>query len=250
MATGTTALAVEEKAVAETLLKTLLGRYFYLCMSLALAALVLGGFSRTAGTNLFHANPPRPALLWIHGAAFSTWIVFFILQSALVRVREVSVHRFLGWLGAGLAALMVVLGLRIAVVMARFNTVVLHHRGEDTFLAVPFCDMMLFACWIAMAIYWRRKPDYHRRFVFVATSGLMDAPIGRFDFWFSQSLFYPCVDVLIVLGMVRDWVVDGRVHKVYLCALPLLIIAQNLAMYMWRVDPAWWQGITHTILGW
>ena len=78
----------------------------------------------------------------------------------------------------------------------------------------------------------------------------MDAAIGRFDFWFSQSLFYPCVDFLIVLGMVRDCVVDGSVHKVYLYTLPVLMVVQTLAMYAWRVNPPWWQGITHAILSW
>jgi hypothetical protein len=60
----------------------------------------------------------------------------------------------------------------------------------------------------------------------------------------------PALDCLIVLGMVRDWVVDKRVHKVYLYALPSLIVVQSLAIYAWRINPKWWQGITQAILGW
>ncbi len=45
---------------------------------------------------------------------------------------------------------------------------------------------------------------------------------------------------LIVLGVARDLLVDRRVHKVYLYALPLLIVGQSLATYMWRGNPAWW----------
>jgi hypothetical protein len=230
-------------------LKTFLSRYFYFCMSLVMAALVLWGFSRTVNANLFHANPPRPLLLWMHGAAFATWIVFFIAQSALVRVRKVSVHRFLGWFGAGLATLMVALGFTIAVVMTRFDIVVLQQKGVDAFLSIPFSDMMVFGPCIAMAIYWRKKPEHHRRLIFVATCELMDAAIGRFDFFFNHNLFYPALDLLIVLGMVRDWMVDGRVHKVYLYALPALIVVQSLAIYAWRDNPWWWQGVTHAILG-
>jgi hypothetical protein len=88
----------------------LVDRYFYFFLSLAVAGIVVAGFSRTADRFLFHAAPPRPVLLWIHGAAFSGWVVFFILQSALVRVRKVSVHRTLGWFGAALGAVMVTLG--------------------------------------------------------------------------------------------------------------------------------------------
>jgi hypothetical protein len=219
-------------------------------MSLVLAALVILGFSRTANDHLFHANPPRPLLLWIHGAAFSMWVVFFIAQSALVRARKVSVHRLLGWFGAGLAAVMIVLGFTIAVVMARFDTVVLHQQGADAFLSIPFADMIIFGSCIGMAIYWRKKPEYHRRLVFVATCQLMDAAIGRFDFIFNHSLFYLALDCLIALGMVRDWVVDKRVHKVYLYALPPMIVVQSLAIYAWRINPKWWQVITHAVLGW
>jgi hypothetical protein len=251
VAIGNAGLAgwIEKEASATKQFKTFLSRYFYLCMSLVLAALVILGFSRTANTNLFHANPPRPLLLWIHGVAFSTWVAFFIVQSALVRARKVSVHRLLGWFGAGLAAVMVVLGCTIAVVMTRFDTLVLHQKGVDAFLSVPFADMIIFGSCIGMAIYWRKKPEYHRRLVFLASCQLMDAAIGRFDFMFNHSLFFPALDCLIALGMVRDWVVDGRVHKVYRYALPAIIVIQSFAIYTWRINPGWWAGITHAILG-
>ena len=78
----------------------------------------------------------------------------------------------------------------------------------------------------------------------------MDAALGRFDFWFNHNLFFPGLDCLIVLGMMRDRVVDGRVHKVYIYALPIMIVLQSAAVYLWRVNPVWWQGITRAIVGW
>ena len=252
MAIGNAALAprIEKEASATNQFRTFLARYFYLCMSLLLAALVIVGFGRTANANLFHANPPRPLLLWIHGAAFSSWIIFFIAQSALVRARKVSVHRLLGWFGVGLATVMVVLGLKIAVVMTRFDTFVLQQKGADAFLSVPFVDMLIFGSCIAMAIYWRKKPEYHRRLILIASCQLMDAAFGRFDFMFNHNLFLLAVDFLIMLGMLRDWVVDKRVHKIYLYALPSLIVLQSFAIYAWRIDPKWWQAITQAILRW
>jgi hypothetical protein len=242
--------AIEKEVGTSKPLKAFLRRYFYLSMSLVLAGLVLWGFSRTVNTNLFHANPPRPLLLWMHATAFSTWIMFFILQSALVRVRKVSIHRSLGWFGAVLATVMTVLGFVVAVVMNRFDTVVLHQTGIESFLSIPFCDMLIFGPCVALAIYGRTKPEHHRRLIFIASCQLMDAAVGRFDFIFDHNLFYPTLDLLIVLGMVRDWIVDGRVHKVYLYALPVLIVLQSLAVYAWRINPGWWQVTTHTILAW
>ena len=250
MAIGNAGLAagVEKQAIRATSFKTFLSRYFYLCMSLVLATLVIAGFSRTVNANLFHASPPRPLLLWMHGTAFSMWVAFFIAQSALVRARKVSVHRLLGWFGA--AAVMVVLGITTALVMTRFDTVVLHQNDVEPFLSIPFVDMLVFGSCIGLAIYWRKKPEYHRRLVFIASCELMDAAIGRFDFVFNHALFFPALDCLILLGMARDWVVDKRVHRVYLYALPPLILAQSLAVYAWKINPGWWRSITQVIMSW
>jgi len=249
MAIGSVGLDARQEARTVSGFKVFLSRYFYLVMSLVLAGLVVWGFSRTVDTNLFHAKPPRPLLLWMHGAVFSTWIVFFIAQSALVRVRKVSIHRTLGWFGAALAATMVALGLTIAVVMTRFDAKVLQQKGVESFISIPFWDMVFFGTCIALAIAWRKKPDFHRRLIFLASCELMDAAVGRFDFIFNHSIFYPVLDLLVVAGMLRDLIVDGRVHKVYLYALPVLVVGQGIAVYLWRINPSWWQGITAAILG-
>jgi hypothetical protein len=144
---------------------------------------------------------------------------------------------------------MVVLGITIAIVMTRFDMVQLHQAGVGSFLSIPFYDMIAFGTCLGLAIYWRTKPEFHRRLLFIATCSLMDAPVGRFDFVFNHNLFYLCLDLLMGLGIMRDWIVDRRVNKVYLYALPALIVGQNLAIYLWRVDPAWWRGITHAIVG-
>jgi hypothetical protein len=227
----------------------ILNRYFYFAMSLLVAAIVVTGFKRTVNENLFHPAIPRPYILWIHGSVFASWVIFFILQSTLVRIHKVSWHRSIGWFGAGLATVMVPLGVTTAIIMGRFDAVQLHYKDAYAFLSIPFYDMLAFGVCIGLAIYWRTKPDVHRRLILIATCGLMDAPFGRFDYLFNNNLFFPCLDLLILFGVARDLLVDRRVHKVYLYALPLLIIGQSLAVYMWRSNPSWWQQISHAILG-
>ncbi len=245
---GQATLATKREAITTDRFKTFLNRYFYFAMALVMSAIVVAGFSKTVGDNLFHAKPARPMLLWMHGAAFSAWMVFFVAQSGLVRVHKVAWHRFLGWFGAGLAAAMVVLGCVINVVMTRFHKVQLHEPDGSSFMSIPYVDMLVFGGCIGLAIYWRKRPDYHKRLMFIGTCQLMDAGVGRFAFIFNHSLFYPVLDLLIVAGMARDHVVDGKVHKVYLYALPVMVVLQALATYLWRANPAWWQSITHAIL--
>ena len=227
----------------------LIDRYFYFAMSLLIAAIVVAGFSRTVDRTLIHAAPPRPILLWIHGAAFSSWVVFYIFQSALVRTHNVKWHRLFGWFGTGLATLMVPLGLTTSVLMTRFDMHVLHETGIETFLSVTFFDMLAFGTFVSLAIYWRKKPELHRRLLFIATCGLLDAGFGRFDFIFNYGLFFPCLDAVILLGVARDLVVNQRIHPVYRYALPPLFIAQALTMYLWKASPAWWLHLTRSILG-
>ena len=226
----------------------LIDRYFYFSASLLFAAIVVWGFSQSVGQNLFHAVPQRPALLWVHGAAFSGWVIFFILQSALVRTRNVAVHRLLGWFGAGLGATMVVLGIVIAVIMGRFDAVVLH-LPDPTFLAIPWFDMVGFGTLVGLAIYWRRKPELHRRLLFLATCSLMDAPFGRFDYVFNHHMFFVCLDGVMLLGLLRDLAVNRSIHKVYRVAMPLIWAAQYVTIYLWVGAPGWWLQLTKRVLG-
>jgi hypothetical protein len=224
-------------------------KYFYFAMSLLIATIVVLGFSRSVDQNLFHASIPRPAILWVHGATFSLWVLFFIFQSALVRTRNVKIHRSMGWFGAALAAFMIPLGVATSVVMARFDTTVKHETGADAFLIVPLYDMVAFAICAGLAILWRRKPELHRRMIFIATCGLLDAAFGRWDYLFDHGLFFACLDGVILLGVVRDLVINKRIHRVYLTALPLLIVVQWFVVSTWRGNAAWWLRIADKIMG-
>jgi len=77
-----------------------LDRHFYFAMSIVIAAVVVYGFSQTINPSLFHPPSPRPAILYVHGAIFSAWIAFLIVQSALIRSRNAQLHRKLGWFGS------------------------------------------------------------------------------------------------------------------------------------------------------
>lgn len=154
----------------------------------------------------------------------------------------------MGWFGVALAASMVGLGSAITVIMGRFDKHILHQPDADAFLSVPFSDMVIFGTLVTLAIVWRKKPELHRRLLFLATCGLLDAAFGRIDYIFNNSLFYIFIDSIMLLGVARDLLVDRRVHKVYLVALPILICVQAFMVYLWRGAPAWWLHIGEGIL--
>jgi len=131
----------------------------------------------------------------------------------------------------------------------RFDITVLHLKTVASFLSVLWCDMIIFGACMALAIYFRKRPEYHRRLVFMASCQLMQAAFVRFHYLGYHDLFYPALDVLIVAGMLRDFAVDGRVNRIYLYVLPVMIVLQVWATYLERVNPSWGQAATQAILG-
>ncbi len=223
----------------------LVEKYFYSLMSLLIVAVVTYGFSHTVDQNLVHAAVPRPAILWVHGFLFSGWLAFFMLQSVLVRVRSVNVHRTLGWFGAVMGAGVFVIGVATTFTMTKFHSHVLH-ESDMSFVLVPFWDMACFAAGFGLSIYWRKKPDYHLRLALIATCALTAAGFGRFPI-LPPGTFYAGVDLLILLGVARDLLVDKRVNAVYRVALPVLVAGQVFVMYTVIAKPEYWVQIATAI---
>jgi hypothetical protein len=219
--------------------------YFYFFMSLLIAATAVYGFSHTIDHNLIHRSPLPPFVLYIHAIVFPAWIVFFIVQSALIRSHNVHLHRSLGWFGVGLAVASIIVGALTAISMARFEQQ--DPFNSAAFLIVQVMDLSSFAVPFALAIYWRKRPEFHRRLVLIASCALLDAAFGRFPA--LPLVFSPAgVDALICLGVIRDLIVDRRVHKVYLYALPMLIVWQIVAVETFVHASPWWTNIAHSIL--
>ncbi|HEY6846684.1 MAG TPA: hypothetical protein VI320_10760 [Terracidiphilus sp.] len=131
--------------------------------------------------------------------------------------------------------------------MGRFDTVQLHLPDSNADLIVPPFDMVAFSACFGLAIYWRRKPEIHRRLIFIATFGLLAAAFGRIDYLYLHDLTYVCVDGVILLGVVRDLLVNRRIHPVYWIALPALALAQGFMIHTIH-DGSSWIRIAHWIL--
>lgn len=247
---GFASAAKQRNATNGSALSRFLNKYFYFCMSLLVAVVVIYGFGHTVDNRLVHATPPRPWLLWVHAAVFSAWVVFFIFQSALVRTHHVKLHRFTGWFGAALGVLIPVLGIATSIVMFRFRIAHFHQYGVKPFFGSAVLDMTSFALPFWLAIYWRKKPEIHRRLVLIATCALTGAAFARFPMLpHPHGLAYACVDALILLGVVRDLIVNRRIHSVYRYALPILIVCQIVAVQLAFYPPAWWVKVTSAIIG-
>lgn len=226
---------------------SILERYFYLFMSLLITVVVVYGFSYTINQNLLHPRVQPPQVVYLHSFVFSAWLLFFILQSVLVRSHNVRLHRTLGWVGTGFAVAIVVLGYTTSTAVLRLAIQLRLPFPTVSFLIVEIMELVCFTVPFALAIYWRKRPDFHRRLMLIATCALTEAAFGRIPS--LPNLFAPAgVDALILLGVLRDVIVERRIHKVYLYALPTMICLQVIAEYTSAHQSSWWVGIGNSLL--
>jgi hypothetical protein len=227
-------------------------RSFYFLMSLLISGVVAYGFGQTIGENLIHPSVSRPWVLYVHASIFFGWVAVFVVQTALVQTRHVRWHRRFGWVGAVTGASIPLLGVVTSLSMARFN--ILHGLdspdGAAAFLIVPLNDMVDFSICVAIGISWRRRPEYHRRLLLIATCCLTAAAFARLPFITIQALrWYAGVDALILLGLARDLIVNRNIHAVYRYALPAVVFGQVVTMILFLQRVPAWMAIGRWLIG-
>ncbi|MSU23071.1 MAG: hypothetical protein EXS32_04525 [Opitutus sp.] len=178
-------------------------------------------------TDLFfkplHASPPLKSLLHAHGLVFTAWLVLLIVQSGLVRANRVDLHKRLGIFGAGLAALMVFLGLYVAVDGARHGTSA-DGMAPLAFMIFPFGQTLMFGGFVGVGLWKRRQPELHRRLILVATICLLTPAISRIvDKRSLLAMFLTLI--FVVVAMIHDWMSRRRVHPVYRWGGAILLLS-------------------------
>lgn len=208
-------------------------RVFYSGMAVLLSVCVFIGFAPTyfmAG--LLRAPLPSP-ILHVHGAAFTLWMLLFIVQAALVSTHRVNWHRSLGTVAFCLPPLMIVLGV-IAAIDALHRGVQIGPLDPAVSAAIPLIGIVAFAIVIYAAWRARRTPDAHKRLILIATMGLVAAAFGRFP-WARIGLppaagAVTGLGVLIFLLVVYELIAFRRIHRSTLWAAPVIFAAVALAV--------------------
>ncbi len=228
----------------------LLAKYFYFLMSLLIAGVVFYGFMHTVSERLFHPAISRPTVLYFHAAAFAGWIVFLMVQSTLIRTHNVRLHMWTGWFGVALGIAVPVLGVSTAIAMVRFDILRLHSAFPASAIIFPFYDMVAFSVPFALAIWWRKRPEYHRRLILLATCAITSAAFTRFpQNKLPFVVSYAGVDVLVLLGVVRDLIVERRIHRVYVLGLAGFIVGQLAVILTFLSNNTYLMKLTRIILG-
>ena len=207
-------------------------RLFFVVMASAVIITVFAGFAPTFYLRgSFAQTRPMSVLLHVHGVVFSAWVSFFLVQTLLIERGSRRLHQRLGWVGAGIAAAMVIL-VTAAVIeqLRRVNG----FPPPPLALALSAFDITVFAILVGAALYFRKRSDWHKRLMLSATIILLGAPmfrfvihlIGRTDMAEVSIVSTLLVDAFFLPCFAYDLLTRRRVHPAYLVALVLIVLDQ------------------------
>ena len=148
---------------------------FYIGMAIAATATAIAGF----GPAIVGPASRKAPLTWavgLHGVVFGAWLLLFLTQTLLASKGRVSVHRRLGYAGAGLAVLMLVSGYLTTIEMGRrgydLSGDLIGDSGDMLMLMVfQLGDLLCFGALVALAVLFRSRSDGHKRLMLLATVG-------------------------------------------------------------------------------
>lgn len=181
----------------------------------------LTGFAKTFFYPLFAGAFRAHPMIYVHAIFLFGWVAFFLFQALLAHSGKIARHRSLGRIGGALAIGVVGSTIFVATlagrrVAASGATDVAH--GE---LFVVMLEMLVFAGLIFSALWFRRRPDLHKRLMLLALIGSLGPAWFRFRHYFPEvdnPLFLYSVllaDSLIVIAILSDLFRYGRPHPVY-----------------------------------
>jgi hypothetical protein len=209
-------------------------RRLYVWAAIATALIVLTGFARTYYLKGVFGTPALSGLVHLHGFVMTLWVAMFIVQTGLISARRTDLHRRLGVIGGVLAGLVLVMGTVTAIAAAKRGG-----EGEPpplVFLAVPLGDMLVFAILVGTALFYKRRPDIHKRLMLLSCGAILTAAIARIPLNFIETggplVFFGLTDICVIACVAFDTLKHCRLHPAFGWGLLLLIASQPLRLLL------------------
>jgi hypothetical protein len=220
--------AASLQATARPLTPAARDRRFFTIMAAAITVVVLVGFGPTFYLRPLFTSAPMRTVFYIHGAIFTAWVALFIIQTALVSVRRLDVHRKLGLAGGVLAVAMVVSGYAAAITAARHGFMVPGLPPPLVFLAIPIFDLLVFSSLVGTGLVLRRSPVAHKRLMLLSIVSVLTAAIARWPYVLPLGplAFFGLTDLFVVALALHDRASLGRVHPATLWGGVWLLASQ------------------------
>ncbi len=220
---------------------------FFLGLSLAILAIALAGFMRTyllvPQLGLPQGALAFTSLVHVHAALSFGWCVLLIVQSWLVASGRTPQHRKLGTFGVAMYGGLVILGPFVAIHSTARNG---STPDELAFLAVSTGNIIAYTILFGAALYWRRRPDVHKRLMLLGMVALLTAPFGRLIElpYLLEHVIGPGTVVVALAWW--DYRSLGQLHPVTRFGGPAILLWELLPnLYM---TSAWWLAVARWLV--
>jgi hypothetical protein len=183
---------------------------FYFWVAFVMAFFVFGGFSLAALQRYLTNDPTHmPPVVHLHGVTFISWMTLLMVQTYLINVKNVALHRSLGTFGIALGTAVLFTGTLITLLgMSNGNP-----NGPFYYDLMYLSVMALlgFAFLFTLAIRDVRDPQMHRRLILFATIPLLPPGINRMYQVVFQLDYLPVLATYLTMAAIatailaHDW---------------------------------------------
>lgn len=178
-------------------------------------------------------DPPAAWNIWMHPHALAGFgfSLLFIIQPTLIARQNFALHRKLGWFAAAIVVLSVVSG--VGVQLGTFPTT----RGDESNIVGGafrlFQSLPMMAGFFLAALFMRKQPDWHWRFMYMAAFAAVGTIIGRIFLHFTPMppemigvMVGPANLAFVLVLPISDKLRHGRVHRASWISLGVFIAFQ------------------------
>lgn len=225
---------------------------FYVVMGLIALFAVIGGFATTFILPVSRGTFKAPFVVYLHGALALSWVLLFLFQSLLLHYYPFKFHRAVGKLGLFIAVAAAITLIPVGKYQVDKDFANgLGETAKSTILGM-FTSGILFLSLVFAGIYFRKKPQIHKRLLLLATLFFIWPAWFRFrhyfpsvprpDFWFGVVLS----DLFILAAMVREKIAFHKIHPALLYTGSFIIIENVIEVMLF--DTYYWRIISNEIL--
>jgi len=197
---------------------------FFITASILVVAAILIGFGPTFYLKPFFESPPvARTVIYLHGFVMAAWVLLFLVQVYFISAKKIKLHQRLGYIGVGLAVVVVVVGLIVAIAATKYGSATAPADISPLqFMIVPFTDMVVFAILFGAAVYYRKNSPNHKRLMLLTMMNFLPPALARFPgdlmntygpLWFFGL---PTVLTIVLIGL--DTWYNRKLNKVFLFA--------------------------------
>jgi hypothetical protein len=198
-------------------------RGFFPVVTSLLVTGVLVGFAKTFFLRSRFNVPLIPTYLYVHGVVLTTWFVLVLAQTFLVAAHRTNLHRRLGVVAVVVGILIIPISAYVVVHAAQrtHGAITPHLRLE---ILGDLLSLVWFAGFVAAGVYFRRRPDVHKRLMIASCFTIYGPVFARFTAVYGLPVPTPVVVplALVVLGAF-DLIVARRLHRATLWIAFLLV---------------------------